>query len=70
MLGRVQLLPLQPQVVLQARAGEHPLQAGFVRALESQRLALQWRQQSVWTRAIRSGRIADTRRRQRAEHER
>ena len=52
MLGRVEALPLEPEVMLQARSVEGPGQASFVRTDERKRFPLQGWKQSVGTAAI------------------
>ena len=70
MFGRVEPLPLQPQVVLEPGAVKQPLQPRLVGAIEGERLALNRRQQSMGTGAVGPGRRAGAGRVERAEDER
>ena len=51
-LGGVDTLPVQPQVVLETGTLKEPLQPGLVRAIEGEPLALNRREQSMRTGAI------------------
>src|SRR5947199_6218802 len=70
MLWRVKPLPRDPEVMLQQAPGEIPRQPGFVRAIVSEGLTLNRRQQLVNTAAIGSDRQIHGWRRQRSEEKR
>ena len=55
MFGCVEALPFEPEVMLQVAAVERPGEPGFVRPVESERLALERREQLMRTIPIRSG---------------
>jgi hypothetical protein len=69
MLGCVQPLPYDPDLVRKERAIELPLEPCFIRPLEGQRLALERRQQPVEAIAIRSARRRPPTHWKCAEHE-
>ncbi len=69
MLGRVQLLPAQPEVVLDACRIEDPLHAVLVRPREGQRLDLDRRKEAMNGRQVRSHPVGATNRLERSEDE-